>query len=64
MANKQNIPYCPLMSAGQSVEVVCAQERCAWYLKNYKMCSVYVMAHNSALDIQAKQSSKRHSVEH
>ena len=28
------IPICPLMSAGNSVEIVCAQEKCAWYLKN------------------------------
>lgn len=52
------IPFCPLMSAGNSVEVVCAQENCAWFLKNYKMCAVYIMAHNSALDIQEKQTKK------
>jgi len=57
MADK-NMPYCPLMSAGNSIEVVCTQERCAWYLKNYKMCSMYVMAHNAALEIQSKQSKK------
>lgn len=57
MAEK-NIPYCPLMSAGNTIEVVCTQERCAWYLKNYKMCSMYVMAHNAALEISAKQSKK------
>lgn len=54
----KSTPYCPLMSAGSSVEVICTQERCAWYLKNYKMCSMYVMAHNAALEIQAKQSKK------
>lgn len=57
MADK-GIPYCPLMSAGNSVEVICAQERCAWYLKNYKMCSVYILAHNAALDISSKQTNK------
>lgn len=51
-------PYCPLMSAGNTVEVICAQERCAWYLKNYKMCSVYILAHNAALDIATKQPHK------
>lgn len=55
MSNKDNIPYCPLMSAGSSIEVVCTQERCAWYLKTYKMCSMYVVAHNAALEIQEKQ---------
>lgn len=56
--SSKNIPYCPLMSAGKDIEVVCTQERCAWYLKNYKMCSMYVMAHNAALDISQKQSNK------
>ncbi len=55
---EKNIPYCPLMSAGNTIEVVCTQERCAWYLKGYKMCSMHVLAHNAALDIQAKQSKK------
>lgn len=55
----KNIPYCPLMSAGRDHEIVCSQERCAWYLKKYKMCSMYIVAHNAAMDIQAKQSSKK-----
>ena len=56
---QKNIPFCPLMSAGNSVEVVCTEERCAWYLKNYKMCAMYIMAYNSAMEIQSKQSAKR-----
>ena len=55
---EKNIPYCPLMSAGSSIEIVCAQENCAWYLKNYKMCAMYIMAHNAGLSIQEKQSKK------
>ena len=58
MSKKNSIPYCPLMSAGKTVEIVCAQERCAWYLKNYQMCSIYIMAHNAALEISEKQSKK------
>ena len=54
-----SIPICPLMSAGNSIEIVCAQEKCAWYLKNYKTCSVYLMAHNAALDIKQKQSQPK-----
>lgn len=56
------IPICPLMSAGNSIEIVCAQEKCAWYLKNYKTCSVYLLAHNAALDIKQKQqvAPKKH----
>ena len=52
------IPVCPLMSAGNSMEVICAQEKCAWYLKNYKMCSIYVLAHNAAIDIKSKQEKQ------
>lgn len=55
MVDKTSMPFCPLMSAGSSVEIVCTQERCAWYLKTYKMCSMYVVAHNAALEIQEKQ---------
>jgi hypothetical protein len=46
------------MSAGNDVGVVCAQETCAWYMKNYKTCSVYLLAHNAVLDIKEKQSRK------
>lgn len=49
------IPICPLMSAGQQMNLVCVQENCAWYIKNYKTCSVYILAHNAALDIKKKQ---------
>ena len=41
------IPICPLMSAGNDITIVCAQENCAWYMKNYKTCSVYLMGHNA-----------------
>ena len=58
MADK-NIPFCPLMSAGSDFEKVCTQDSCAWYLKNYKICSVYMLAHNAALDVQIKQSKKQ-----
>ena len=58
MGEKTSILYCPLMSAGKDIEIVCTQERCAWYLKNYKMCSMYIMAHNAALEIAEKQKGK------
>lgn len=53
------IPICPMMSAGKNIETVCAQEHCAWYLKSYKTCSVYILAHNAALDIKTKQQPKK-----
>ena len=55
----KTIPLCPLMSVGSQVEIVCMQENCAWYLKNYKSCSIYVIAHDAALNIKAKQQPKK-----
>ena len=57
--NKRKIPVCPLLSAGSNDNRICMQENCAWYLKNYKICSVYMMAHNSMLDVQAKQKAAK-----
>ena len=55
------IPICPLMSAGTNQDIICSQERCAWYLKNYKTCSVYILAHNAAMDIKSKQQQSKSS---
>ncbi len=57
----KTIPLCPLMSVGSQVEIVCMQENCAWYLKNHKICSVYMIAHNSMLDVMAKQKSLKNN---
>lgn len=54
----KKIPICPLMSAGNDIQIVCAQENCAWYMKNYKTCSMYLLAHNAVLDIKEKQSKQ------
>jgi len=56
--SKIGIPVCPLMSAGQDIEIVCAQEKCAWFMKNSKTCAVYVMAHKSLLEIKEKQNGR------
>lgn len=55
---QSEIPICPLMSAAQDIPRICEQEKCAWYIKAYKTCSVYILAHNAALDIKTKQPSK------
>ncbi|MDD3236701.1 MAG: hypothetical protein PHV37_01215 [Candidatus Gastranaerophilales bacterium] len=55
------IPICPLMSAGNDIEIVCAQEKCAWYIKNFKTCSVYLLGHNAVLDIKEKQAASKKS---
>ncbi len=52
-----SVQVCPLMSAGKEVTQICIEENCAWYMKNYKACSLYVFAYNAALDIKKKQSS-------
>lgn len=54
----KEIPFCPLMSAGCDKDRVCMQDHCAWYLKKFKICSVYMLAHNAALNVQAKQAKK------
>lgn len=56
MDNKQ-IPICPLKSAGSEFDIICSQERCAWYIKPFKMCAVYMLGHKSAMDIQEKQET-------
>ena len=52
------IPVCPMLTIGQPSEVLCIQDACAWYVKSYKMCSIYLQGHNSALDIKQKQTKK------
>ena len=44
------------MSGSEGNYVVCQQEDCAWYMKNFKTCAVYVLAHDAALNIRAKQT--------
>lgn len=61
MADDRTVSLCPLMSVGSQVEIVCMQENCAWYLKNYKLCSVYMLAYNSMLDVRAKQVATKKS---
>ena len=53
MAN--DIPFCPLISAGNDIDRVCSQDRCAWYVPSVKKCSVYMLGYNALLDFKAKQ---------
>lgn len=55
---KGGIPACPIMSIAQPSEVLCIQEACAWYVKNFKTCSVYLIGHNASLDIKSKLTQK------
>ena len=56
-----SIPVCPMLSSGKDINMVCLQENCAWYMKNYKTCSVYLLAHNAVLDIKAKQAQNQNA---
>ena len=44
-----------MSNATENNFVLCVQEECAWYMKNYKSCSMYVLAHDAALNIREKQ---------
>ena len=57
MSNNQ-LPICPLMSAGSDIQIVCVQERCSWYLQNLKKCSIYMLGHNAMLDVKNKIEKK------
>ncbi len=54
MAGK-DIPYCPLMSVGSGIDMVCTQERCAWFVPSVKKCSLYLLAYNALLEANSKQ---------
>lgn len=55
------IPICPIMSSGQEYKSVCAQETCAWYIKNYKTCGIYLLAHDAAMNIKEKLNQMKTS---
>lgn len=55
------IPICPMLSGKSEHDMVCMQEKCAWYMKNSKLCSIYIIAHNNLLEIQKKQANNNNS---
>ena len=52
-----SIPICPMLSSGSGHDMVCMQEKCAWYMKNSKLCAIYVVAHNNLKKKKKKQSN-------
>ena len=58
MAEKSVKKICPLMSAGQSIEVICAKESCAWYMASIKACGICALGYNAILNIKEKQQKK------
>lgn len=60
MAEK-DIPYCPLLSIGANgIDMVCTQDRCAWYMANVKKCSMYIMGYNALMDANSKKKPNNH----
>ena len=58
MAVQKDIPFCPLLSIGTNgVDMVCTQDRCAWYMSNVKKCSMYIMGYNALLEANNKKKS-------
>ncbi len=55
MAAKKDLPFCPLLSVGTGIDMVCTGERCAWFLPGVKKCSLYVMAYNAVLEANQRQ---------
>jgi hypothetical protein len=52
---KTPTPYCPLMSAGKDVDMICTKERCAWWVPSIKKCSVYLLAYDALLNVNERQ---------
>ena len=61
MAIQKEIPYCPLMSVGATVDMVCTLERCAWYIANVKKCSMYLLGYNALISANTKQTAAKKS---
>ena len=50
-------PYCPLLSIGKDVPVLCQEELCMWYVKQLKLCAITVTAYTNALNLQIPQAT-------
>lgn len=62
MAERKDIPFCPLMSVGADVDMVCTQERCAWYLTSVKKCSMYILGYNALIEANTKQQMPKQRI--
>ena len=54
-----NLPSCPLVSIGTGIDMVCSQNKCAWYVPSVKKCSVYLLAYDALLSANEKQKAKK-----
>ena len=58
---EKHIPICPLLSAGNDIDRVCAQERCSWYVSSIKTCAMNIFAKESIMNIKEKQPPKENN---
>ena len=56
---RNDIPVCPLISIGSGIDMVCSQQKCAWYVPSIKKCSMYLMAYNALLEANQKQKAAK-----
>ena len=59
MAAEKKMLTCPLTSIGTGIDMVCCEDKCAWYIPNVKKCAVYMMAYNALLDVNQKQKASK-----
>lgn len=57
MVPNNKLQSCPLVSIGTGIDMVCNQDKCAWYVPNVKKCAVYLLAYNALLDANEKQKN-------
>ncbi|MEE3349927.1 MAG: hypothetical protein VZR09_07795 [Candidatus Gastranaerophilaceae bacterium] len=62
MVDRKEIPFCPLMSAGSEVDMVCTQDRCGWYVPSVKKCSIYILGFNALLEANTKQTMPKQRI--
>lgn len=56
---RNEIPVCPLISIGSGIDMVCSQNKCAWYVPSVQKCSIYLIAYNNLLEANQKQRAKQ-----
>ena len=60
MQKKNELPFCPLLSiSANGVDMVCTQDRCAWYMANVKKCSMYIMGYNALMNANDKKKQEQ-----
>ena len=56
-ANSKNTLFCPILSIGTGIDMICTKDRCSWYIPSVKKCSMYIMAYNALLSANSRQAA-------